>query len=54
MKIAIVAAGFEPAEADRLRRAMATFRRVGTIGNFRQKMIDGTVANGYEAKFAAI
>ena len=53
MKIAIVAAGFEPAEADRLRRAMATFRRVGTIGNFRQKMIDGMVANGYEAEFAA-
>ena len=31
MKIAIVAGGFTPAEADRLRRAMATFRRVGTI-----------------------
>ena len=32
MKIAIVAAKFEPGEADKLRRAMATFRRVGTIG----------------------
>jgi len=52
MKIAIVAAGFEPAEADRLRRAMATFRRVGTIGSFQKKMIDGMVANGYEADFA--
>ena len=53
MKIAIVVAGFEPAEADRLRRVMATFRRVGTVSNFRQKMIDGMVANGYEAEFAA-
>src|ERR1039458_4370063 len=34
MKIAIVAAGFSPAEADKLRRAMATFRRVGTIATF--------------------
>ena len=38
--------------ADRLRRAMATFRRVGTIHTFQQKMIDGMVANGYEADFA--
>ncbi|MEM8811105.1 MAG: error-prone DNA polymerase [Pseudomonadota bacterium] len=52
MQIAIVAADFTPAEADRLRRAMATFRRVGTIGTFQQKMIDGMVANGYEAEFA--
>ncbi|MDD7909370.1 error-prone DNA polymerase [Pseudovibrio exalbescens] len=52
MKIAIVAAGFEPAEADRLRRAMATFRRVGTIGTFQRKMVEGMVARGYEADFA--
>ncbi|MGR6467520.1 error-prone DNA polymerase [Rhizobium sp. PAMB 3182] len=52
MKIAIVAAGFTPGEADKLRRAMATFRRVGTIHTFRQKMIDGMVAKGYEAEFA--
>ena len=52
MKIAIVAAGFTPVEADRLRRAMATFRRVGTIHSFRMKMIDGMVARGYEADFA--
>jgi error-prone DNA polymerase len=43
MKIAIVAAGFTPGEADRLRRAMATFRRVGTIGTFQTKMIEGMV-----------
>jgi error-prone DNA polymerase len=53
MKIAIVAAGFTPAEADRLRRAMATFRRVGTIGTFARKMIEGMTARGYEAEFAA-
>ena len=52
MKIAIVAAGFTPSEADKLRRAMATFRKVGTIGTFQQKMIDGMVANGYAAEFA--
>ncbi|WP_193174373.1 error-prone DNA polymerase [Oricola nitratireducens] len=52
MKIAIVAAGFTPGEADRLRRAMATFRRVGTIHTFQTKMIEGMVANGYEADFA--
>ncbi len=52
MKIAIVAAGFSPEEADRLRRAMATFRNLGTIHTFRQKFIDGMVANGYEQDFA--
>ena len=52
MKIAIVAAGFTPAEADKLRRAMATFKRVGTIGSFQRKMIDGMLANGYERDFA--
>ncbi|MGA2567624.1 MAG: error-prone DNA polymerase [Pseudolabrys sp.] len=52
MKIAIVAAGFTPAEADKLRRAMATFKRVGTIGTFQRKMIDGMLANGYQHDFA--
>jgi error-prone DNA polymerase len=52
MKIAIVAAGFTPSEADRLRRAMATFKRVGTIGTFQRKMIDGMLTNGYERDFA--
>jgi DNA polymerase III alpha subunit len=51
MKIAIVAAGFSPGEADKLRRAMATFRRVGTIGSFQKKMIEGMVRNGYEREF---
>ncbi|MDX8501323.1 error-prone DNA polymerase [Mesorhizobium sp. VK4C] len=52
MKIAIVAGGFRPGEADELRRAMATFKRTGTIGNYRQRMIDGMVGNGYEKEFA--
>jgi DNA polymerase III alpha subunit/very-short-patch-repair endonuclease len=52
MRIAIVAAKFEPWEADKLRRAMATFRRVGTIGLFKTKMIEGMVARGYERSFA--
>ncbi|WP_230769302.1 error-prone DNA polymerase [Sphingomonas sp. Leaf4] len=53
MKLAITAAAFSPADANRLRRAMATFRNVGTIDSFRQQMIDGMVARGYEAEFAA-
>ncbi|WP_428552264.1 error-prone DNA polymerase [Roseiarcus sp.] len=52
MKIAIVAAGFTPAEADRLRRAMATFRRVGTIQTFQKKMVEGMAAKGYPRDFA--
>ncbi len=52
MKIAIVAAGFSPSEADRLRRAMATFRKGGVIHAFRDKMIEGMVANGYARDFA--
>ncbi|MFZ5691778.1 MAG: error-prone DNA polymerase [Pseudomonadota bacterium] len=52
MRIAIDAAGFAPSEADRLRRAMATFRRVGTIHTFQKKMIDGMTAKGYARDFA--
>ncbi|MBL4813283.1 MAG: error-prone DNA polymerase, partial [Rhodobacteraceae bacterium] len=52
MKIAIVAAGFTPSEADQLRRAMATFRKMGTIGNFQVKMVEGMVERGYERDFA--
>ena len=52
MKIAIVAAGFSPAEADKLRRAMATFRRAGTIQTFQVKMVEGMVTRGYEREFA--
>ncbi len=52
MKIAIVAAGFTPDEADQLRRAMATFRHAGTIQTFGEKLIEGMKRNGYEAEFA--
>ena len=52
MRIAIVAAGFTPSEADQLRRAMATFRHTGTIHTFRTKMIEGMAARGYERDFA--
>ncbi|MGI8930832.1 MAG: error-prone DNA polymerase, partial [Sphingomicrobium sp.] len=52
MKLAIVAAAFTPSEANQLRRAMATFRNVGTIQNFRTKLVEGMVARGYERDFA--
>ncbi|EJJ25703.1 error-prone DNA polymerase [Rhizobium sp. CF142] len=52
MQIAITAAGFAPAEADRLRRAMATFKRTGTIGNFEKRFIDGMVEKEYDREFA--
>ena len=53
MKIAIVAAKFAPDEADRLRRAMATFKRVGTIDSFRAKFISKMMERGYPQDFAA-
>ncbi|MFP6776942.1 MAG: error-prone DNA polymerase [Alphaproteobacteria bacterium] len=52
MKIAIVAAGFTPEEADKLRRSMATFRRNGLVHTFHDKMINGMVARGYDEAFA--
>jgi len=52
MRIAIVAAGFTPSEADRLRRAMATFRKTGTIHGFQRKLVEGMVARGYDRDFA--
>ncbi|MGQ0558378.1 MAG: error-prone DNA polymerase [Sphingosinicella sp.] len=52
MKVAIVGAGFTPAEADALRRSMATFRSNGGVSKFRDKLIDGMVANGYSQDFA--
>jgi error-prone DNA polymerase len=52
MRIAIVGAGFAPAKADRLRRAMATFKRVGTIDTFRNEFIQGMVSRNYPLDFA--
>jgi error-prone DNA polymerase len=53
MQIAVVAAGFTPSEADRLRRSLATFQRMGTIGSFRDRFVSGMLARGYDADFAA-
>jgi error-prone DNA polymerase len=52
MKIAIVAAGFTPAEADLLRRSMATFKAQGQVTQFERKLIDGMVSRGYKQEFA--
>ncbi|WP_303807926.1 error-prone DNA polymerase [Sandarakinorhabdus limnophila] len=52
MKLAITAANFTPAEANRLRRSMATFRSNGGMEYFESKLVDGMVARGYEEEFA--
>ena len=52
MKLAIVAAKFTPDEANQLRKAMATFRHVGGMVNFYEKLVDGMVRRGYERDFA--
>ena len=52
MQIAIIGAGFSPDEADRLRRALATFKKSGTIHLFRDRFIEGMQKNGYELDFA--
>ena len=52
MQIAVVAAGFTPAEADRLRRSLATFKRMGTIGDFRDRFVSGMLERGYDGDFA--
>lgn len=52
MQIAVVAAGFSAEEADRLRRSLATFRRMGTIGTFRDRFIGGMLERGYDLAFS--
>jgi error-prone DNA polymerase len=52
MKIAIVAAGFTPAEADELRRSMATFKAKGKVSQLEQKLIRGMLAKGYSLDYA--
>ncbi|WP_434063661.1 error-prone DNA polymerase [Ochrobactrum quorumnocens] len=52
MRIAIEAAKFTPDEANQLRRAMATFRKMGTIHTMQEKMIDGMVNRGYDRTFS--
>ncbi|MGH2341506.1 error-prone DNA polymerase [Segnochrobactraceae bacterium EtOH-i3] len=52
MRVAIEGAGFTPGEADRLRKAMATFKHTGGVSGFRDKLVSGMVANGYTQAFA--
>ena len=52
MKVAIVGAGFTAAEADQLRRAMATFKFTGGVSRFSEKLIGGMVERGYPRDFA--
>ncbi len=52
MKIAMVAAGFTPAEADELRRSMATFKAKGLVTKFEEKLIQGMMQRGYKKEYA--
>ncbi|MFM8398736.1 MAG: error-prone DNA polymerase, partial [Pirellula sp.] len=52
MRLAVVAAGFTPGEADQLRRAMAAWRRPGVIDQFKKKLLEGMQLNGLKEEFA--
>jgi error-prone DNA polymerase len=52
MQLAVVAAGFTPGEADRLRRLMAAWRRKGGIDQLEARLVDGMLARGYAREFA--
>jgi len=52
MKIAVVAGGFTPAEADEFRRSMATFKVTGGVHRFRDKLIAGMIKNGFVEEYA--
>jgi error-prone DNA polymerase len=52
MRLAVVAAGFTPGQADQLRRAMGAWRRPGIIDQFRIKLIDGMLSRGLSRQFA--
>ncbi|MCV6825823.1 MULTISPECIES: error-prone DNA polymerase [Halocynthiibacter] len=52
LQISVVGAGFSAEEADHLRRSLATFRRMGTIGEHREKFITGMLRNGYSLEVA--
>jgi error-prone DNA polymerase len=52
MQLAIVAADYTPDEADKLRRSLATFRKMGTIGQHRERFVSGMLKNGYAQDFA--
>jgi error-prone DNA polymerase len=52
MKLAMIAGGFTPGEADQLRRAMGAWRKTGVMDRFREKLLTGMAANGYSNDFA--
>jgi len=52
MRVAIACAGFTPSEADQLRRSMATFKHTGGVSKFRDKLVSGMIAHGYERDYA--
>jgi error-prone DNA polymerase len=52
IKVATVAAGFSPGEADQVRRSMAAWRRRGGLEQFRERLIDGMLGRGYGRGFA--
>jgi error-prone DNA polymerase len=52
MEIAMVAGGFTPAEADGLRRSMATFKAKGQVSKYEKKLVEGMIKNGYPEEFA--
>ena len=52
MKLAVVAAGFTPGEADQLRRAMGAWRKTGVIEKFRDKLMTGMRERGLSDEFA--
>jgi error-prone DNA polymerase len=52
IKLAVVAAGFTPGEADQLRRAMAAWKRKGGLDNFQQKLVNGMLERGHDREFA--
>jgi DNA polymerase III alpha subunit len=53
MQIAIIGAGFDPSEADRLRRSLATFKKHGSVSEFHDRFMAGMRRNGYDEEFAA-
>lgn len=52
MQICVIAAGFTPGDADGLRRAMAAWRRKGSVEKYQRQIIDGMVARHYDRAFA--
>lgn len=52
MQIAMIAAGFTPDEADGLRRAMAAWKRKGSLGQYETRLLQGMAERGYDATFA--